>query len=257
LAAQAIAAGADLILVAGGDGTINEAAQGIAGSDATLGILPAGTADVLAMETGLGHRLLKAAERLPHCHAVRVTTGRLTRPGLPPRLFLAMAGAGLDARIVRQVNPETKRRIGKLSYWGAALGMLGRALPEFDVRIGGKVHRASFALLSRVRNYGGDLEIARHADLLGGRLAVVLFEGPGTLRYLKYFSGVVLNKLEGMRGVRVLETDSAEILDSAAGPVDLQVDGESAGMTPALVDTCPGALRLLVPESFCSRGRAR
>jgi diacylglycerol kinase (ATP) len=253
LAAAAVADGVSLVVTLGGDGTINEVIQGLAGSEATLGILPAGTANVLAMETGIGGNMMRAARNLANYEPVEVALGSLCGQGGRPRLFVAMAGAGLDARIVRRVKPEFKRRFGKLSYWVAGFGALGERLPEFAVRVDGREYRASYALFSRVRNYGGDLEIARHADLLRDDLAAVLFEGANSFRYIKYFTGVLLHSLPRMKGVHVLHGREVELTPLNGCAVDLQLDGEYAGLAPARITLAGARVRLLLPRGFVRR----
>lgn len=250
IARSCIDKGATLILAAGGDGTINEVANGMAGSNVPLGILPAGTANVLAMETGIGGNLLRAAAGFENLEPRDIALGRLILPGNEPRYFLLMAGVGLDARIVRLVKPEVKRRWGKLSYWEGGFAQVGKRLPEFDITIDGQTRRASFALLSRVRNYGGDLEIARHANLLTDEFAVVLFEGASSFRYLKYFAGVLLNTLGGMSGVQILHARSLEFVPSAGSSIDLQIDGEYAGLAPGRIEIADERVRLLLPREY-------
>lgn len=252
---QAIAEGARRVFVAGGDGTVNEVLAGMAGSAVPLTVLPAGTANVLAMETGIGGDLLRAAAAFEHLEPASVALGRLNAAGQAPRLFLLMAGVGLDASVVRAVSPQWKRRLGKLSYWKGGLAMVGRRLPEFEVRWEGQCRTVSYALLARVRNYGGDLEIARHANLLADDLALVLFEGASSLRYLKYFPGVLLHRLDGMRGVTVARARSVEIGGHSGGEIDLQVDGEYAGVAPAQVDIAPERLQLMLPRAFVEKWR--
>lgn len=252
IARHAIDDGARLIFVAGGDGTINEVIAGMAGSEVPLAILPAGTANVLGMETGIGGNLVRAASRFQQLAPVPVSLGRLLAPGKPARYFACMAGIGLDARIVRMVSPDFKRRWGKLSYWEGGFAQVGKKLPEFDVVMDGRRARCSFALVSRVRNYGGDLEIARHANLLDDDFAVVLFQGPSSFRYLKYFSGVLLNCLDGMQGVTVAHARSFQI-DAGTEPIDIQVDGEYAGVAPMSLDIAPERVRLLLPQVFLAR----
>jgi len=105
IAREHIDRGADLILAAGGDGTVNEVAEGMVHSHVPLAVLPAGTANVLAMEMKLGGKLLKVASRLGECRPRRVSVGHLTCDGgRVSRHFLLMAGAGLDAQIVYHVS---------------------------------------------------------------------------------------------------------------------------------------------------------
>jgi diacylglycerol kinase (ATP) len=257
IARRAVEAGARLVCVAGGDGTVNEIAAGLAGSPATLLVLPAGTANVLGMETGLGGNALRVAESFSTLVEREVALGSIAAQGLAPRLFLLMAGVGLDARIVRLVTPSFKRRFGKLSYWQGGFAQVGRRLPEFDITLDGRRRRASFALVARVTNYGGDLAIARHANLLADDFAVVLFEGPSSLRYLKYFAGVLLNRLDGMKGVTVTRARSIEVTPAAADAIDLQVDGEHAGYAPARIELSGLRLRLMLPRGFVERAAAK
>lgn len=249
IAAHCIQQGSGLILVAGGDGTINEALAGAAGSSVPLGILPFGNANVLANEIGLGNNPLRAAAMLPACAPVQVPLGHMSNSA-GDRLFVCMAGVGFDARTVRIVDPTLKRRIGKFSYWLEAFRQLGGRLPLFRVRVSGREYRCSFALFSRVRNYGGDLAIARRANLLEDRFAIVLFSSESTFVYVKYLSGVVFNSLDHMDGVHVLEAASAEVEPLAGDSLDLQLDGEHAGFGAARFDVVEGRVRLLIPAPY-------
>jgi diacylglycerol kinase (ATP) len=254
MARQAIDRGVDLILVAGGDGTINEVVNGMAHSDVPLGILPGGTANVLASELRIGRTIERAAESLCHCVKERVALGVLT-PGTEDsrRYFLLMAGAGLDADIVYHLDPGMKDALGKVAYWICGFRNLGRRLPEFTVEAEGREFRASFALASRVRNYGGDLELAPTISLLDDEFELVLFEGESSVRYLKYMFGAVIRRLAGMRGVTILRTRKAAFSATANDGIHLQLDGEYAGLAPARVEIVPNALTLLVPSGFRAR----
>jgi diacylglycerol kinase (ATP) len=249
IAREAVAGGADLILVLGGDGTINEVVNGMVNSNATLAILPAGTANVLAMELGLGSRLSKAIDALKECVERRVAVGKLNDAKGAARHFLAMAGAGLDARIVYDLNPAFKARAGKLAYWLTGFAHITQKVGNFDARINGNVYRCGFALASRVRNYGGDLEIASGASLLHDDFEIVLFEGSNPLRYLWYMMGVGLKKAQSMSGVHTVRSGKVDML-SVNGPVHLQIDGEYAGLLPASFEIVPNALTLLMPPTY-------
>ena len=257
LARAHIARGADLIVVAGGDGTINEAMGGMMHSHVPLAILPGGTANVLATELKLGRGLERTARRLGECRPRRISAGRITCEGGAERHFLLMAGVGLDAHIVYNINGPLKARIGKLAYWVAGWSLLGKHLTEFGVEIDGRERRCSFALLSKVRNYGGDFEIARTVTLFDDRFEVVLFEGRSTLSYVKYFAGMVSNRLRGMRGVSVLHADRVILTAPGGSPVYVHVDGESAGRLPAEIRIVPDAVTLMVPPEYGGTGEPR
>ncbi len=253
MACEHIERGADLIIAAGGDGTINEVADGMVHSNIPLAILPAGTANVLAMEMGIGSKMERAAEKIEVSEPYRISVGHLDcGNGAVSRYFLLMVGAGLDAHIASNVNTAIKARWGKLAYWIAGWRVLGRDLPLFDLEAEGQKIRASFALLSKVRNYGGDFAIAQEVSLFDDEFEMVLFEGRSTFRYLKYFAGLVLNRHRGMKGVTVMRTREALL----SGPKDVQVytqiDGEVVGHLPAKVTIVPSALTLLIPPEYAN-----
>ncbi len=251
IASEHIGRGADLVIVAGGDGTINEAAEGMIHSPVPLAILPAGTANVLAMETKVGPRLERAAARLDELEPRRIAVGRISCDhGRVSRHFLCMAGVGLDAHIVYHVNSGLKARAGKFAYWLAGWSLFGRSLTQFQVSFGGEARECSFALVSRVRNYGGDFQIAPTVTLLDDGFEVVLFEGRSSVRYVKYFAGMALKRLPGMKGVTVLRTGCLELTAPEDRRVYAQIDGEFAGHLPVEIGIVPDALTLLVPREY-------
>jgi diacylglycerol kinase (ATP) len=256
LTRDSISAGADLILALGGDGTINEIAGGMIGSQTPLAILPGGTANVVSCELNLGGGAPEAASRIADLRPERISVGRAEVDGGKQRHFLAMAGIGLDARIVYRMTAELKNRWGKLAYWIAGFSQLVRRLEEFDVEIEGRTYRSSFALVTKVRNYGGDLEIARRVSLLDDQFEVVLFAGERATRYLKYLSGVAVNRLEGMGGVTILRAREVRFGPASSERVYMQIDGEYAGRLPGKVEVVPDALTLLTPASYRERKRA-
>ncbi len=251
IAREHIERGADLIVVAGGDGTINEAAEGMLGTDVPLAILPGGTANVLAMEMKLGGNMERAAQRLGELRPRRISVGHVTCDnGRVSRHFLLMAGIGLDAHVVYKVHPGLKAKTGKFAYWVAGWSLLGKKLAEFDVEIAGQRRKCSFALLSKVRNYGGDFEIARSVSLMDDEFEVVLFEGPTSTSYVKYFAGMALNKLAGMGGVTVVRADQIRVGACADKRAYIQIDGELVGHLPAELKIVRNALTVLAPEEY-------
>ena len=247
LARDCVLRGAKTVFVAGGDGTINEVVNGLACSETVLGVLPGGTANCLAVELGIGTNLLAAARQSGTWRPQRISLG-LCRPHQgEPRYFVAMAGAGVDAQIVRDVNPGLKRKLGKGAYWVAGLAASFRVLPELLVKSSQGECRVSFALASRVRNYGGDLEIAKSIRLTDAHFETVLFEGRFAVRYLKYLAGVLVNQHRGMSGVHVHLVDRLELSAVNGAPIYMQVDGEECGELPAALEIAPSALTILIP----------
>lgn len=249
--------GADLVLVAGGDGTINEVVNGMVFSQVPLGILPGGTANVLAMETSIGKQMVVAAGQLGNWIPERVSVA-VHKDGneRPDRYFLLMCGAGLDAHIVYSIRDSVKAVLGKASYWVGGFSQLGRPFPEFDVEVEGQRYRTSFALASRVRNYGGDLEIARNVTLMDDHFELVLFSGSSSFRYLRYMAGVVTGKLEQIPGVTILQTSGVRLFAPDDQRIYSQVDGEYAGPLPASLEIVPRSLTLLLPQAYRTRRKA-
>ena len=247
LARDCVARGAQIVFVAGGDGTINEVVNGLAGSSTALGVLPGGTANCLAVELGIGTNLLKAAGGARDWKPQRISLGLCTPNQGPSRYFVAMAGAGVDAQIVRDVDPGLKRRLGKVAYWVAGFMASFRVLPELHVKSVHGESRVSFALASRVKNYGGDLEIAKSIRLTDPHFETVLFEGRFAVRYLKYLAGVLVNQHRGMSGVHVHHVDHLELRAVNGVPIYLQLDGEECGQLPAKLEIAREALTILTP----------
>ena len=252
-AREQIDSGCDLIIAAGGDGTINEVANGMLYTGVPLAILPGGTANVLAREMRLPRYFLHAAQRISTMRPYRIAVGSARLGEVEPRCFLCMAGAGLDAEIVSRLNLRFKAFAGKFAYYATGFGQVFRTLREFEVLVDGKAYLASFALISRVRNYGGDLEIARNASLLRNDFEVVLFRGTISLQYLRYLVGVALRAVNRMSGVTVLRGRTITMPEPESAGIFVQLDGELAGELPTTVEILPGALTILLPERYVSR----
>jgi diacylglycerol kinase family enzyme len=253
MAAKAVASGCDLILAAGGDGTINEAVNGIAGSDVLFGILPAGTANVLANEVGFANRPDHAAKQLLEAVPVRIALGALDRPEQPRRYFVLMAGVGLDARIVYELDMDLKGKLGKLAYWHGGFRQFGRPVPRFHLSVNGSNYCASFALVTRVRNYGGDFEIARQIRLTDDDFEVVVFKDHQWRDYLRFFGAVMTNRLQHETGVALTRAARVEVNAPQDERIYVQIDGEAVGVLPACVSAVPDALTLLVPKRYANR----
>jgi len=253
LARKAIAGGCDLILAAGGDGTINEAVNGIAGSPVLFGVLPAGTANVLANEIGFSNRPDHAARQLLHAVPVRIALGALEKPGQPRRYFILMAGVGLDARIIYELDLELKGKLGKLAYWHGGWRQFGRPVPRFHLAVNGSDYCASFALITRVRNYGGDFEIARNVLLTHNDFEVVIFQNRQWQDYLRFFGAILTNRLYTAKGVAVVRATQVEVSAPEDQRIYVQTDGESVGVLPATISIVPDAMTLLMPKRYADR----
>lgn len=255
LASEAVVAGCDLVIACGGDGTINEVAGGLAGSDIPLFPLPAGTANVLAEETGLPMDPRGAAAEFPSLAAERVPLGVVhysnPRPG--SRHFLLMCGAGVDASIVYHLDTRLKDYMGQGAYWVGSIEQLQRKFESFEIRMNGKTHLSTFAVISKSRRYAGKLTLTPNAHLLAEHFEVVVFHGDSPLRYIGYIAQIATQTLDHFPDVSFHFAEQVEILTPADQRVYLEVDGEYAGRLPAKVEIAPESLMLLLPPDYARR----
>jgi YegS/Rv2252/BmrU family lipid kinase len=245
-AAKAARNGSSDIIVAGGDGTINEAIQGLAGTKARLAIIPRGTANVLARELGLP---------LDEAQAVAVAAQGKTRKiylGLAidettneSRHFVLMAGIGLDASVVRRVQPSLKKRIGKGAFWISGLSHLATWNPRpFTLEIDGVEYTATFATVGKSAKYGGDLAITPGARLDQPDFEVCIIQTASRLRYLHLLSYALR---DGMPRDNPEVQFVKAVTVKAHGEAQVQVDGELIGHLPMRFEIAPHSLEVIVP----------
>src|SRR3712207_4061188 len=175
----AAAAGDRLVIAAGGDGTVNEVVNGL-DKGATLGILPLGTANVLARELGLPLKPQDACERILSGTGSLMDIGVATDGEGTERRFACMAGIGFDANVVREVTPRFKRYLRSLAFPLVALKVYFRGdLPKLHVIVEDTTHVAQLAIVANGHYYGGEFKVAEDASLTSGKLEVVLIEKVG------------------------------------------------------------------------------
>lgn len=246
LALTAAQGGIDLVIAAGGDGTINEALQGLIGTRARLAIIPRGTANVLARELGLPLNNFKAAEVISRGKTQRVHVGCATDDLTGARrYFLLMAGIGLDASVVRQVNPNLKKHLGQAAFWLSGLSHLADWQPiPFNIDVNGETLEATFVAIGKAASYGGDLSVTPRARLDQPDFEVCAISSRSRLRYLQLLSYVMRSGVpESKREVRFLRTD----LVNTTGNVPVQVDGELIGKLPMTFTIAPETIEIIVP----------
>jgi diacylglycerol kinase (ATP) len=244
LARKVVQQGAREVIVSGGDGTINEALQGLIGTEARLGIWPSGTANVLARELGLPFNLEQLAEIIARASSQRIFLGcALKELTGERRYFCLMAGIGLDASIVRGVRAGMKRRIGKGAFWYSGLGHLAHWQPHpFTVEVEGQSFPATFAAIGKAAHYGGDLSITPHARLDRPEFEICIINSQSRLRYLHLLSHAMRGGLkESRNGARFIRATSAR----AVGPTSVQVDGELLGDLPVSFEIAQHSIEII------------
>jgi diacylglycerol kinase (ATP) len=245
LAARAAQNGARDVIVSGGDGTINEALQGLVGTTARLAIWPRGTANVLARELKLPFDAASAAEVIARGRSKPVYLGCATFEQTGERRYFAlMVGIGLDAAIVSRVRPRMKRRLGEAAFWYAGFAHLARWQPTpFDVEVDGETLRATFATIGKAAHYGGNLAITPRAQLDKPEFEVCVVTSKSRLRFLYLLSHAVrpAGVRENLHGVRFIRTTRARVV----GDVPVQIDGELTGQLPMSFEIAPSSIEIV------------
>ncbi|HEY7123308.1 MAG TPA: diacylglycerol kinase family protein [Ktedonobacterales bacterium] len=245
LAQEAVKKGADIVVSAGGDGTLNEVLQGLAGSQVALGVFPMGTINVWAREMGIPLNLVGAADVLLKGERRRVDLGMANE-----RYFLLFAGIGADGVITSLIEHRFLKRLGVLSYLvaGTAVG-LGPLDFHLHVKVNGRAFRtrASMILIGNTRLYAGFARITHQAVCDDGRLDMCIIRRQGMLGR----GQVLLNALRRHYplGARVSHEQIESVTIDAEAPVPIEVDGEPAGTLPMTFRVAPQMLTVIVPRT--------
>jgi YegS/Rv2252/BmrU family lipid kinase len=246
LAAAAVRRGVREVIVSGGDGTINEALQGLIGSAARLAIWPGGTANVLARELKIPFRLEEVAEIIARGKSSRIYVGcAINEAAQERRYFFLMAGIGLDASVVRAVRPRLKQHTGQAAFWYAGLGHLAYWQPEpFHLEAEGQTFPATFAAIGKAAHYGGNLSITPRARLDQPEFEICLINSLSRWRYLYLLPRVIRGGVKSnLPDVRFLRTKRAR----ADGSAPVQVDGELIGHLPMTFEIVPHPIEIVAP----------
>jgi diacylglycerol kinase (ATP) len=251
--AERVAPGAEVVVAIGGDGTVNEVANGMACArdkaipdtpQPLLGIVPAGTVNVLALELGLPFQVERACNVIAGHKTISLDLGKVNG-----RRFLLMMGAGVDALTVRNIDPQAKKRWRGLAFVGTGIRTGLTQKPQvFLVRANGEEYRASFLVAGNSRYYGGRFGITSMADPTDGVLDLVLYTGTGRPGLAGFWLGVPSGLHMRNKNVLYLHAQKAEVLPlDNKEPIWFQTDGELAGKLPATVEIDPHAIEVLVP----------
>jgi len=250
LAREAVAVGAELVLAVGGDGTVNEVAQGLLGSATALGIVPVGSGNGLARALRVPLRAPRALAALESAQRRAIDVGFLN--GRP---FLNVAGVGFDAAVGQAFHDHGRAggRRGFLGYVRLCLRELRRYRPirlSIEVAGGEPVQAAPFVLtFANGPQYGAGAVINPGARLDDGRLELVLFEDRPRLGALADASRLFLGGLEHSPHYRRLLVSSAATV-TADEPMFVHVDGDPGPPARRIeLRLQPRALALLVPEA--------
>jgi YegS/Rv2252/BmrU family lipid kinase len=249
IAGAAAKAGVPLVIACGGDGTVNEVVNGLAGTQSALGTIPAGTSNIWARECGLDHKTIETMRLLVTGERRLVDTG--TTGG---RYFLLLAGFGFDASITQRVHLGVKNRVGAAAYGLAAVQEILRwkSIPAV-VRFDGYERQVDFlmALVGNTRMYAGLTKIASRAVINDGRLDVCVYEGDGRRDVILHMIRTIAQVHRKSDKTLYRRVNKVEFQWDAAVPV--QLDGDPLMQHPCEVEVVPGSLWVTVPDGFSSK----
>ena len=244
LAREAVAEGFTSIVAAGGDGTVNEVVNGIAGTEATLGLLPLGTMNVYAAELGLPANDLDACWRI-------ITEGHTRHVDLPSaneKHFVQLAGVGFDAQAIKETSRALKRSFGPLSYIVSAAQIAARPPPRLRIESEHAVtEEGSFVLVGNGRLYGGPFPFFKQAVIDDGLFDVLIFKRLNYLEIIRYMQDVLFSSQITSPEVEYFQTTALRV--TSEGDVPVEIDGELIGNCPVEFSICAGGLRVFAPRS--------
>lgn len=245
LAARAVAQGYETIIAAGGDGTINEVVNGIAGADVQFGILPVGTMNVFAAELGIPQNNLPKAWQVIEAGFSR----SVDLPRANDEYFVQLAGVGLDAEVVRQTTPDSKKALGPMSYLLTLAQVAARQPPKIRIEpVDGDPREGSFVLVGNGRFYGGPFVLFKNARLDDGLLDVLVFQNQSHWDLLRYLQAIAFGNHPTLPDVEYFQSRGLRL--SSRETVPVEIDGELTGTLPYEFGFSTGKLRVLVPRTL-------
>jgi YegS/Rv2252/BmrU family lipid kinase len=242
LAAEMDVDSVDVVVAAGGDGTINEVANGLIGRPIPMAIAPLGTANVFAFELGMGLKLKRAAE-MPSVGQVAEIYPALAGE----RGFLLMVSAGPDARVVADVNSKLKRIIGKMAYVISAVQeILRNAKTTITVTVDGHQHQAGLVIVTHASHYAGPFVISPNTRLGDDTISVVLLKGTSRWALVRYGFALLTHRVAKLPDATLLRARRVRIDGPGGEPI--QSDGDLIGQAPMEIALGNRPLRILVPD---------
>src|SRR6266700_2532796 len=261
---MAIREGCDTIVACGGDGTIHDVLQGLAGKEAALGIIPLGTANAMAHDLRLPLNPAGAAKALLTAVPRRIAVGRIDYRdfnNIPAfRHFTVAAGVGVDAHLFYKLNRLIKDRMGMLAYYSKATHLwLTHRMRYFEAEFssnGGaqqREARLSEMLAVRINQFGGVLrELAPGASLARNDLRLVLCRTGNRALYLAYVFRGILGASRSVPGIELAYADQVtcrSVTGEKPENIYVEADGELLGRLPITLSMVPDALTVLVPKN--------
>ena len=234
-----------IVVAAGGDGTIAEVAAGLAGTQAMLGILPLGTANVFALEMSVPLNPREAARALLMGRSTSVYPGILKRGCLKDRLFIQMVGVGLDSIVVHHLPLGLKRVFGKGAYVLQTLrDLTSYPFRSFKVQVDGNEVEAAGLVVTKGRYYAGRFQIAPQADPREAHFHVVALQQTHFMDALKHAAALGLGRLPYLSSISLQRGYDIQVFGA---DLPVQADGDDAGSLPIHIVPFAQPLSVVVP----------
>jgi YegS/Rv2252/BmrU family lipid kinase len=241
-AREAAEQGTHIVVAAGGDGTINDVVNGLAGSKTALGILPVGTMNVFAAELGIPNDLEEAWEIIEAGGTREIDLAVANH-----HYFVQLAGIGFDAQIVERTSWNFKKNFGPLSYLVSAAQIAAEKPPRIVVEADGREWEGSFVLIGNGRFYGAPIKVFKNARLDDGMLDVLILKNLGYLDIARFLTGVFTGTHTDFHDIEYFQTSSVRVRSEEQVPVE--VDGELMGKLPVEFRIAPDKLNVVVDYS--------
>ncbi len=257
LAREAVALGFNAVVVAGGDGSIGQAADGLAGSDVALGIIPAGTGNILARDLGLPipmpwypRAFLDAARLLVDAEWYRIDLGAVEDVRGQRRRFINWCGAGLDAAVTQRVEShiEEKKRWGVMAYvLPAVQEMIAYDPPHWRIKVDSHTYEGRYYLVvvSNSQLYAGVIRLAPKARMDDGWLDVALIHAESLQDFLLTLPSLAV---AGKPSEEIILARAREIYIESLPVQSVHLDGDPTTETPVRVWVERSAVTLMVPS---------
>ena len=237
----ACARGTDLVIAAGGDGTVASVVNGVWQSSASIGILPAGTGNLLARALGIPNAVEPALDLIVGDHALQA----LDLMQVGDQVVVLNVSAGLSARAMRDTPTEQKKRFGVLAYvWPVVRDLIRLRRRDFNLTIDGRRMsiRASEILVAN-----GTFPQGAPEDFNDQQFNVYILAARSLPEYLRLVWEFVRRSWHGNMALRTLPVRTSISIEAVRKPQPVQVDGEPFGSTPITVQLLPSATRVIVP----------
>jgi diacylglycerol kinase (ATP) len=246
MAREAALEGANAVVAVGGDGTMSEVADGLAGSATRLAFVPHGTGNVFAREFSLPESVEGCLDLLSSGKTIPVRMAKAN-----DRRFVLMASAGFDAEVVERMNSGQKNLLGIAAYVLCGARHFFRPQPTLWLEFPGRERvEAQSVIVARGKKYGGNVTIAPEGDISGETFQVVALLRKGHWAIAKFALDILRGKHTVSRHVLVRESPSLFV--RSAIPSACQVDGEYLGPLPVRFTVTDALLQVVVPKEFPS-----